>query len=167
MRHAEEIQKFIETLTENTEPIIDDGGMPQAFFFLHLTPEKKYAVTPLHLPEPLMSSSEGKDLLVEQILPTIKNKMKDDGHEIVCICFMSEVWKYAMKKDYVPESGINYREEHEEKYEQCMWTFYMKDKNVQFFRDMIREAGKLVALGEVEVIQNKPEDNNGRFGNLF
>ena len=168
MRHAEEIQKFIETATEGVDSIVLDGGLAPMFLILHCdTDSGEYTMTPFEIPPMLMDSDKGKDILVQVFLPTIKEILKENDQEIVCICFTSEIWRYAMKKDYVPESNVNYREEHEEKKEACFWAFYLKDKTIHAFREMLRDGEKLVGLGELEVMNIKNEDNAGRFSNLF
>ena len=167
MNHAVKIQDFIESLTENNEMIVQDGGMTPTMFFLTYQ-DNDYKIGCFDVPSMLIDNEKGKDILAEVILPKIKETIKENGQELVCVAFVSEVWKYAMKKDYEYNENHNYKENYEEKTEQVMWAFHLENKVVHYYCEMIRENGKLVALGEREIMEVPyDEDNKGRFAKLF
>jgi hypothetical protein len=166
-----EIQDFIETMTEGgLDAIKADGGLDEPTLLFLTEKEGITDYQAMFIPSEIMGMDVGKDLLAEYVIPKIKKGLVNDGHEILCVAFIAEVWKYQMPKDFNIDEQINndYRDKCEEKTEQISFAFHIEGKSVNFMYPILRDADeKLIGFGEREVIENSYEDSRGRFAKLY
>ena len=164
------IDKFIEHHEERVvEMFKKQKGITPFITFLCQTNEGKGEVMVFEIPEQLMFN-EGKDFVRNVVVEKIKNKLKRDGKNLVCVNWNSEGWMYKGSKDEMKEVDGEYRKL--PKTEVLLMTFDSEEGSRQITYEVKRSmfVGEEGLNEEVEVELMKLDDSverGGRFSNLY
>jgi hypothetical protein len=171
MTKETEIQSFIETMTEGgLDAIKADGGLEEPTLLFLTEKEGITDYQSMFIPTTIMNAEAGKDFVVEYVIPKVKRGLAEDGHNLLCVAFIAEVWRYQMPKGFNLDDQIkdDYRDKCEEKTEQVSFAFHLEDKSVNFMYPILRDAdNNLIGFGEREIIENAYDISIGRFAKLF
>jgi hypothetical protein len=138
----------------------------------------------IHIPIPAsyMENGSSKDELVEELMPKVFNKLKEDfiPHAIL---FSSEVWIRRVSKDQFPDKKVDeidivdLDESKIKKTEGIIISIDYEDKSEFISYDIIRDGKQVSSDGnlvdKVELIENNEFQDiskssmKGRFSNLF
>ena len=165
MNYAEEIQSFIEMLTDDEalNSISKDGGVNPTFIFLLQNENGEYGNAVIDPPKEMFDDRVKKDMFMKLIFPKIKEQIINDGNKIISIAFVCEAWKSAdeslLEGGKLDESNSD---------EILMVSVHYEGNKIDFFYPIIRIAGKMT-FGNKEVMQSAydSEKSSGRFAELM
>lgn len=150
LKEEENISPFLTILTREDEDVLGHHHIP--------------------IPPMFMEGESGKDFVRHILIKGLKEKLKEEGKEILCVNWVSEGWMYVGKKG---EDNIeNYRELPRK--EVLLMTFDSEDQQIISTYEIKRSGWKVGKKGldnGVELIpidkELKGTSRGGRFGNLF
>lgn len=169
--YISEFKKFV--IQKTNEEIIEESKISPVFNILCQVPDQeKPALALVPVPNDLFRDSRSKDLLADKIIPTVLQKIKEEGAMPICISMITEGWTWEVTEEESKKLSFEEIKKTKEKTEVVMISFEtMEVSEVHVYNKM---GTKKNAQGEYiegvylkERQDAKPTQTKGRFTNIF
>jgi hypothetical protein len=165
------LQNFVTSVRDNIlERMKVDGELKPHFTILtNNSGTPRYSLIPI--PEFLLQDEVGKDFVKDVLLKAVKDKVKDDGNKLLCVCMSSESWMYKSSKEELQKVNGEYRKL--PKQEVVTLNFDFGGSNKFLIYDVVRmmnvDGNGLNEVVDLKLIEEKDdiEDSVGRFSKLM
>lgn len=163
------IDKFIEQQKDFVLRVFKEQDELQPILCFLTEKEDKLGVSYCPIPTELMNDT-GKDIIRYQLIETLKDRIKKEGHKLLCVNWNSEGWMYKGNKEELQEVDGYYR--HLPRTEVLLMTFDSEDNSqivtYEIKRNMSVGVNGLNNEVNVELIQlDKTSTSKGRFTEMF
>ena len=171
MKNEEVIQEFIRVSELSAVELLKQQENISPFLtILTREDEEQYGHHHIPIPPMFMEGDSGKDFIRNILIQGLKNKLREDGKEILCVNWVSEGWMYVGKKD--EDVVENYRDLPRK--EILLMTFDSEDEQIISTYEIKRNGYNVGEEGfnnGVELVPIEKDfkggQRSGRFGNLF
>lgn len=164
--YHEKVYEFIELMTDDEalQSIEADNGVQLQFVFRC---EKNNAIAQAIVPVPpdITDDRAKKEKFMKQIFPKIKEEVKNNVDEIICIAMISEVWKSVDESLLNSNAPLN--ETNSE--EMIMMSFHFKGMHVDYLYPVIRIGGQM-KISRTPIVKQTAYGKDefvGRFSELY
>lgn len=164
------INGFIQNQISLVQELFNEKG--SLVPLVNVLTEKNGGYYDSHIPVPiqLMKDEDGKDFVRDKLIEQMKEKIKKDGHNLLCINWCSEGWMYKVNKQ--DEEGLkNYRSKPKTEVLLMVFNFEDVNKTIVFEikrNQVIDDKGQLKEQIKLEVIDTRDSvEVGGRFSDML